>query len=123
MAQSRLVFGSVRAVAAFVLVFVFLVGSFAPAFAIGGTNGTLTGTVVDATTKAPLRGVTVTVASAALSEKTTTDDRGVYRFVGLPVDTYQIAFSIANYEATTLNGVTLQGDGIVSQDVNLTKTI
>jgi len=71
MTHSRLLSESVRAVASFVLVFAFLVGSFAPAFAIGGTNGTLTGTVVDATTKAPLRGVTVTVTSAAISQKTT----------------------------------------------------
>ncbi len=123
MAYSRLVFGSIRAVAVVALTFALLVGSFAPAFAIGGTNGTLTGTVVDATTKAPVRGVTVTVASAAIVQKTTTDERGAYRFVGLPVDTYQVNFTIGAYEPITLNGVTVQGDGIVNQDVNLSKSL
>lgn len=123
MSYLRLIAESIRAVAAVALTCALLVGSFAPAFAIGGTNGTLTGTVIDAATKAPLRGVTVTVVSAAISQKTTTDDRGVYRFVGLPVDTYQINFTTGSYEPTTLNGITLQGDGIVNQDVNLSKSI
>jgi len=121
--SSRRLFAWVRAVAVFALVLTFIVGSFAPAFAIGGTNGTLSGTVTDAVTKAALPNVTVTIASTNETLHTTTDARGVYRFVGLPVDTYVVAFSLPSYEASTLSAVTVQGDQIVNQDISLSKSI
>jgi hypothetical protein len=51
-----------------------------PAFAAGGAVGCLTGTVIDAATKAPLAAVTVDAVSPSGSYRATTDARGSFWF-------------------------------------------
>src|SRR5579863_1879782 len=52
--------------------------SFAPALAAGGTNGNLNGTVVDASSKAPIAGASVIARSGSGSYAATTDARGFF---------------------------------------------
>lgn len=94
-----------------------------PAFAIGGTTGTINGTVVDDKTKLPIAGVTVSVSSPVENAKATTDGKGFYAINGLPVDTYTVSFQSGGYEAQILTGVTLQGDQTITVDGRLTKAL
>lgn len=94
-----------------------------PALAVGGTNGTIQGTVTDAATKAPLQNVDVVAQSPSQSSRSKTDARGFFSFAGLPVDTYTVTFSTAGYGTIASQGVTVQGDQQVNLDTTLTKSL
>ncbi len=55
-------------------------------------QGTVTGRIVDADTKAALPGVTVTIGET--SEETVSDDTGSFSFDDVPVGTYALRFSL-----------------------------
>jgi hypothetical protein len=95
----------------------------APALAVGGTSGTINGTVTDTTTNAPVAGVLVLAFSPSTSQKTTTDAKGFFSFVGLPVDTYSISYTIAGYEPLIQQGITVQGDQTVTANGGLAKSL
>ncbi|MBD2752915.1 TonB-dependent receptor [Spirosoma validum] len=57
--------------------------------------GTLTGTVVDGTTRLPLRGVTVQLVG--VEKAMLTDELGRYRFDGLAASPYKVEFSHVGY--------------------------
>jgi hypothetical protein len=94
-----------------------------PALAVGGTNGTIQGTVTDSATKAPISNVDVVASSPAQTSRSRTDARGFFSFAGLPVDTYSVTFSVAGYGKITSQGVTVQGDQQVNLDTTLTKSL
>lgn len=62
------------------------------------TNGTLSGTVTDAS-GAPIAGATVVIVELGIS--TTTDAGGRYRIPGVPFGTYNVTASGAGYRSTT----------------------
>ena len=113
----------IRAGAAALVAVVSIASAPLPAFAIGGTSGTITGTVVDDKTKLPIAGVAVSASSPVQNATATTDGKGFYSINGLPVDTYTIAFQIAGYESQSITGVTLQGDQSVQVDARLSKQL
>ena len=58
---------------------------------VAGTTGSLTGTVVDAATKAPIAGATVTATSPSQVARVTTDSAGRFTFISLAPDTFTIS--------------------------------
>ena len=94
-----------------------------PAYAVGGTTGTITGTVVDEKTKLPLAGVAIAASSPVQDAKTTSDAKGFFSINGLPVDTYTVSFQLAGYESQGITGITLQGDQSISVDARLAKAL
>jgi hypothetical protein len=78
--------------------------------AIAGTTGSITGTVRNGTSGAPLAGVRVTAASPSQAATTTTDSHGFYAFLGLGADTYTVSFSLTGYTPVSVPGVTVFQD-------------
>jgi hypothetical protein len=66
-----------------------------------GPTGTLTGTVTDAGTGAPIAGATVSVTIEGRTRTATTDADGVYTFSTLPVGTYDFTASAFGYGSAT----------------------
>src|SRR5579864_9573101 len=81
-----------------------------PAFAAGGIQGNLTGTVRDASTQAPIADVGVTAQSPSGSFSGTTDGGGHFTLLGLPADTYTVSFSKTGYDSISMPGVAVFGD-------------
>lgn len=86
------------------------------------TAATLTGTVTDKDTGAPLRGVTVTATSPATGARTVlTGVDGSYRLT-LAAGTYDLTLSGYGYAPTTVAGLELAASATVSKDVELAAT-
>src|SRR5579884_1801721 len=81
-----------------------------PAFAAGGVQGNLTGTVQDATTHAPLPDVHVIAKSPSGTFGGATDAGGHFTLLGLPADTYTVSFSKTGYDSISMPGVAVFGD-------------
>jgi len=85
---------------------------------LAGTTGSITGTVVDASTNQPIANARVTAQSPSQSVTTTTDNGGRFAFVSLSPDTYAVSVEAsANHSAFALNGITVQADA--TQNVSL----
>jgi hypothetical protein len=80
-----------------------------------GTTGVLTGTLVDATTKKPLVGAKISVASPSQIATVTSDSTGRFAILSLAPDTYTLSVELAGYEVSSLAGVTIFADN--SRDV------
>src|SRR5579885_2239275 len=98
-----------------------------PAFAAGGVQGNLTGTVQDASTGSPLSDVHVAAQSPSGSFTATTDAGGHFALLGLPADTYTVSFSKTGFDSISQPGVAVFGDqtnsvGVVRMNSSL-KTI
>lgn len=72
------------------------------------TTGTISGTVTDATSGAPVAGVRVTASSLSQTQTTTTDTRGFYALQTLTPDTYTVSFQGSGYQNTSVPGITVQ---------------
>jgi hypothetical protein len=92
-----------------------LLSSTFPAYAAGGQTGNVTGSVVDATTGAPIADAAIAVVAPSGTYKTTTDGKGFFSILGLNVDTYTISAQKTGYEVLSQAGVTIIGD----QDLSL----
>ncbi|GAC1543447.1 MAG: hypothetical protein NVS3B16_09790 [Vulcanimicrobiaceae bacterium] len=114
---------SARVVATFLVATIAVATTSLPAFAIGGTTGSLTGVIVDDRTKLPLAGVTVAATSPVQDARATSDAKGFYSLTGLPVDTYTVSFQLAGYESQSVTGVTVQGDQTITVDGRLAKAL
>jgi hypothetical protein len=71
---------------------------------------------------ATLPGVTVEVSSPALIERvrtTVTDERGLFRVVGLPPGTYSVTFALPGFQQFKRDGVELTGSFVAQIDANL----
>jgi Carboxypeptidase regulatory-like domain len=106
-----------RAIAILIAAAFLFVLPIAPAFAAGGQVGSLGGTVLDAATRAPVAGATVSAVSPSASYTATTDARGFFSFIGMTVDTYTVTITdkAAGYDPLSIPGVSLVGD----QSVNM----
>src|SRR5688500_5271773 len=72
---------------------------------------------------ASLPGVTVEAASPVLIEKVrtaVTDDRGLFRIVGLPPGTYTVTFALPGFNQVKREGIELSGSFIAQIDGELT---
>jgi hypothetical protein len=78
---------------------------------LAGTTGSISGTVVDASTNQPISGAKVTAVSPSQQATTTSDRAGHYAFLSLAPDTYSVSVPAAgNHDAYAVNGITVQAD-------------
>ena len=106
-------------VALFVAVFILVQAS--PAFA--STVGILSGTVVDASSHAPLANVKVTAAAPSGHYNATTDSHGFYSIAGVYADTYVVSFQLTGYQPTSLSGETVFADQTLTLNMQLEKEL
>jgi hypothetical protein len=92
------------------LIFAMLATSISPVLAAGGQFGNLTGSVIDATTKAPVANAKVTLVSPSGTYRQTTGSNGQFSVLGVPVDTYLVTVEATGYQAATLPGISILGD-------------
>jgi hypothetical protein len=116
---------SLKGLVAAVLAVAVLALSAPAAFAAGGTVGTLTGTIVDASSQQPIAGATVTVTSPGQKYTATTDASGKFGIVGIGVDTFGVTVTSPGHETLVVPGVTVIGDqstsvGVLSLATRLT---
>src|SRR5579864_5927382 len=83
---------------------------FSPAFAAGGVQGNLTGSVIDATSGRPIADVRVSALSPSGSFNGTSDAGGHFTLLGLPADTYTVSFTKTGYDSISQPGVVVFGD-------------
>jgi Carboxypeptidase regulatory-like domain len=79
-----------------------------PTFA--GTTGSLTGTIVDAATSAPIADAKIAVTSPSQTAQTRSDPRGAFVFVSLAPDTYTLTIAKDGYEPLSTTGISVFAD-------------
>jgi len=84
-------------------------------------TGSLTGTVVDSSTKAPVADVVVTATSPALQgeQVSVTDSTGTYRIPQLPPGKYTLRFEKESYKPFSRGEITLDADRTLRLNVEL----
>src|SRR5262245_26796161 len=98
----------------FVLLLVMPIGALAQS-----TTTSITGTVTDSSTKAPLAGALVSLEGTALSAAA--DSTGTFRITGVPVGTHTVLISYLGH-ADERTSVTLQASQTLTVDVALSQT-
>ena len=79
-------------------------------WALAGTTGGISGTVVDATTNRPVADATVTVSSPSGGATATTNGAGSFNFLTLGPDTYTVSATKTGYNSASQSGVTVFAD-------------
>lgn len=97
--------------------------SLRPGAVLAGTTGSLTGTVLDATTHAPVPDVAVSVTSPSQVARVTTDASGRYTFLSLAPDTYTISAARAGYETVSVAGISVFADQSQTIPIQLQKSL
>lgn len=85
------------------LLFFALVFGAAPTRSTAQALGSLSGTVVDKATQAPLTGVAVALANTAFGS--ITDSNGSFRLLNIPANTYNAVFSTLGYQKLVLDNI------------------
>ncbi|VVB93135.1 Carboxypeptidase regulatory-like domain protein [uncultured archaeon] len=83
-------------------------------------NGTISGTVTNATSGAAISGATVAVTSAGVS--TTTDTNGNYS-ISIAAGTYTVTASATGYQTKTTTGVVVTSGSVTTLNLALTPTV
>ena len=91
----------------------------ATAFAVG--NGSLTGRVVDTSSKKPVGDVVVTVTSPALQgeQVVVTDGSGYFRVPNLPPGDYTVRFDKETFKPFARGGVAMRADSTIQLNAEL----
>ena len=92
-------------------------------WALAGTTGGLTGSVVDATSSAPLAGAIVTASSPSQSATITTDATGHFGFLTLAPDTYTVTVTKDNYASLTVPGQIVFADTVQTVTARMQKAL
>ena len=92
-------------------------------WALAGTTGGLSGSVVDAETSAPVAGAQVTVASPSQNATGTTDATGHFTFLTLPPDTYTVTIAKNEYQTISVPGQVVFADTVQTLTVRLPKAL
>jgi hypothetical protein len=90
---------------------------------VAGTTGSLTGTVVDFATKAPIAGASVTATSPSQVARVTTDSAGRFTFISLGPDTYTIEAEHAGFEMLSITGISVFADQSLTIPIALQRTL
>lgn len=88
-----------------------------------GTTGTISGTVTDSKTGAPIVGVTVGASAPTGHFTTKTDAKGFYAINGVSPDTYTISFEFEGYQAASVAGISVFQDNVARVDEALNKAL
>jgi len=102
-----------RLIVSLVVAFGLFTSCFGTSLAVGGVTGSVHGRVLDTASKAPIAGAKVTITSPSGSYTQTTGAGGGFNFLSVPADTYTVSVEKSGFEAQTLQGVTVIGDGTV----------
>ena len=86
-------------------------------WALAGTTGHISGTVVNAQTGAPIPNAKVTASSVSQTATTTTDASGNFTFISLSPDTYSVSSDKEGFQPVSQAGVTVFADA--TQTVSL----
>jgi len=90
---------------------------------LAGTTGSITGTVTDKATNAPIAGIRVTASSPSQDATTTSDATGHFTFLSLAPDTYTISIEKAGYDQFSQSGITVQSDQSQRLTLSTNKTL
>lgn len=80
---------------------------------------TIRGTVIDADSKLPLTGVTVTIVGTNPAIAASTDVNGNFKFQNIPIGRVTMQFSSVGYESTTMSNIEVNSGKEVFLDVNM----
>src|SRR5579884_1255916 len=83
-------------------------------WALAGTTGGISGTLIDTASGKPLASATITAISPSQSANTTTDAGGHFSFLNLAPDTYTVSATKSGYAPMSLAGVTVFADQSVT---------
>lgn len=78
--------------------------------ALAGTTGSISGTVRDSGSNAPIAGAQVTALSPSQEERTNTDALGRFTFASLAPDTYTVSVAKNGYDPYSVAGVSVFAD-------------
>jgi TonB dependent receptor/Carboxypeptidase regulatory-like domain len=92
-------------------------------WALAGTTGGLTGSVVEATSSAPIAGAVVTVSSPSQTATVTTDASGHFGFLTLAPDTYTVSVTKDQFQPTTEAGQIVFADSVQTLTVRMQKSL
>ena len=92
-------------------------------WALAGTTGGLTGSVVDATSSAPIAGAVVTVSSPSQTASVTTDASGRFGFLTLAPDTYTVSVTKDQFQPTSDTGQIVFADTVQTVTIRMQKTL
>ncbi len=92
-------------------------------WALAGTTGGFTGSVVDATSAAPLAGAVVTVSSPSQTASVTTDASGRFAFLTLAPDTYTVSVTKDQYQTNSESGQIVFADTVQTFQFRMQKTL
>ncbi len=88
-------------------------------WALAGTTGGVSGSVVDASTQAPIADAKVTVSSPSETMSANTDATGHFAFISLIPDTYTVSVSKDGYAPASEAGITVFADATQTVSVSL----
>ena len=92
-------------------------------WALAGTTGGLSGTVVDTTSGAPVANATVTAQAPSQTTSTATDANGHFVFLSLAPDTYTVSSIKTGYDPANVAGVTVFADTVQNIAVPMHATL
>jgi len=92
-------------------------------WALAGTTGGLSGSVVDADSGAPIAGADVTIASPSQTASRTTDAAGRFTFLVLPPDTYTVTVAKSSYQSISVPGQVVFADTMQTLQVRMIKAL
>ena len=92
-------------------------------WALAGTTGGFTGSVVDATSSAPIAGAVVTVSSPSQTASVTTDASGRFGFLTLAPDTYTVSVTKDQYQPNSESGQIVFADTVQTFTFRMQKTL
>jgi len=88
-------------------------------WALAGTTGGLSGTVVDSSSGAPVANATVTAQAPSQTTTATTDANGHFVFLSLAPDTYTVSSTKNGYDPASIAGVTVFADSVQTVTVSM----
>jgi hypothetical protein len=94
-----------------------------PAGAPAGTTGSLSGFVSDATSRAPVAGARVTVASPSQVAVQATDASGHFSFLSLAPDTYTVTVQHEGFDTVSIAGISIFADQAQTIPIGLQKSL
>ncbi|MDE2571885.1 MAG: TonB-dependent receptor, partial [bacterium] len=92
-------------------------------WALAGTTGSLTGTVVLTDNNAPVAGAKVTVSSPSQVASTSTDAKGSFSFLSLAPDSYTVTVEKEGYQTVSQTGVAIFADNAQTMSIGVLKVI
>jgi hypothetical protein len=116
-------FHSSSRILAAVLTLAFGFSMLTPVPALADTTGTISGTIYDAVSGAPIANAAVDAASPSGSRSTKSDQHGFYILQALLPDTYTVSVVAQGYEPLSQPGITVQQDQTTAENVRLARAL